>query len=108
MAPTKKSGMRAITSDHVDDDGARASLHCISGEIKVLDLVINQAALIQIGIIKQVGLIDILRLLQRLYLPIRIAPLILSDGDTKSEHLALLLRTNRTQMLSIALFICGQ
>ena len=80
----------------------------VVAEIEVLDLIVDQVVLVERRVVEQVGLIDVLGLLERLHLPVGIAPLVLANADAERQHVPLLPGANRGQRFSVAFFIRRQ
>ena len=89
----------------LSDVRAGAHLHRVGREADVLHLIVEQAVLIEAVVIDQVGLADILGLLQRLNLPVGVAPLVLPDGQAEREQFALLSGAQRREIFRVALLV---
>ena len=102
--PTNRSGMRSIASATPSMTlAATCVLSDSRVEVLVLQLAAVQPVLDQRGVVAAVGLGDLLRLQQRLPLPVGVAPLVLADRQRQVQQLALVAGAQRRQVLGVSL-----
>jgi len=89
----------------LDNIGGRASLHGVGGEAEILDFVVDQAGLVKVVVVDQIGLARFLGLLESLDLPVGVAPLVLANGDAEGQHFSLLLGMDRGQSFGVKFFV---